>query len=50
MNFLGHFYGIESFNQASAKAVGKGLTIIIDHDEDACQNLYNNECYYTIVV
>jgi hypothetical protein len=33
-----------------AKAVGKGLSIIIDHDEDACQNLYNNECYYTVVV
>ena len=33
-----------------AKAVGKGLSIIIDHDEDSCQNLYNNECYYTVVV
>ena len=33
-----------------AKAVGKGLSIIIDHDEDSCQKLYNNECYYTIVV
>lgn len=34
----------------SARAVGKGLSIIIDHDEDTCQKLYNNECYYTIVV
>lgn len=34
----------------AAKAVGKGLSIIIDHDEDSCQNLYNNECYYTVVV
>jgi len=25
MNFLGHFYGIESFNTASARAVGKGM-------------------------
>jgi radical SAM superfamily enzyme YgiQ (UPF0313 family) len=25
MNCLGHFYGIESFNQPSAKAVGKGM-------------------------
>lgn len=25
MNFLGHFYGVESFNHASAKAVGKGM-------------------------
>lgn len=25
MNVLGHFYGIESFNHASAKAVGKGM-------------------------
>jgi hypothetical protein len=25
MNYLGHFYGVESFNTASAKAVGKGM-------------------------
>lgn len=25
MNFLGQFYGVESFNTASAKAVGKGM-------------------------
>ena len=25
MNFLGHFYGVESFNTASARAVGKGM-------------------------
>jgi hypothetical protein len=25
MNFLGHYYGIESFNNDSAKAVGKGM-------------------------
>jgi radical SAM superfamily enzyme YgiQ (UPF0313 family) len=25
MNFLGHYYGIESFNTASARAVGKGM-------------------------
>jgi radical SAM superfamily enzyme YgiQ (UPF0313 family) len=25
MNFLGHYYGIESFNHDSAKAVGKGM-------------------------
>lgn len=25
MNFLGQFYGVESFNHASAKAVGKGM-------------------------
>ncbi len=25
MNFLGHFHGIESFNHASAKSVGKGM-------------------------
>ena len=25
MNFLGHYYGIESFNHQSAKTVGKGL-------------------------
>ena len=25
MNFLGHYYGIESFNRESAKAVGKGM-------------------------
>ena len=25
MNFLGHLYGIESFNTASARAVGKGM-------------------------
>ena len=25
MNFRGHYYGIESFNHASAKAVGKGM-------------------------
>jgi len=25
MNFLGHFYGVESFNRPSAKVVGKGL-------------------------
>ena len=33
-----------------ARAVGKGLSIIIDHDEDMCQKVYNNECYYTLVV
>jgi radical SAM superfamily enzyme YgiQ (UPF0313 family) len=25
MGFLGHYYGVESFNQVSAKAVGKGM-------------------------
>jgi hypothetical protein len=25
MNFLGHFYGIESFNTESARAIGKGM-------------------------
>lgn len=25
MNFRGHFYGIESFNQAAARAIGKGM-------------------------
>ena len=25
MNFLGHFYGVESFNTASSRAVGKGM-------------------------
>jgi hypothetical protein len=25
MNFLGHFHGIESFNHASAKSIGKGM-------------------------
>lgn len=25
MNFLGHFYGVESFNTESAKAIGKGM-------------------------
>ena len=33
-----------------ARAVGKGLSINIDHDEDLCQTVYNNTCYYTIVV
>jgi radical SAM superfamily enzyme YgiQ (UPF0313 family) len=26
MNFLGHYYGIESFNHSSGKSVGKGLS------------------------
>jgi len=26
MNFIGHFYGVESFNRASAKSIGKGIS------------------------
>jgi len=53
MNFLGHFYGIESFNQASAKAVGKGMNTerlqqgLIDtkqYFKTHGRNLYRGSC------
>jgi len=33
-----------------ANAVGKGLSLIIDHDEGLCATVYQGECFYTILV
>ena len=37
-------------NFQAAKAVGKGLSLLIDHDENTCQKKYEGECYYTVVI
>ena len=52
MNFLGHYYGIESFNTESAKSVGKGmdgerlkngLIDVRQYFENQGRNLYRGE-------
>ena len=41
MNFLGHHYGVESFNHAAVKSVGKGM-----HPERVKQGLIDIKQYY----
>jgi hypothetical protein len=33
-----------------AKPAGRGLSLIIDHDEGLCDTVYHGECYYTVVI
>ena len=42
--------GGSAYGFLQAKAVGKGLSLQIDHDETQCLNVYNGECYYTVVL
>jgi radical SAM superfamily enzyme YgiQ (UPF0313 family) len=41
MNFLGHFYGVESFNHQAAKAIGKGM-----HPDKIKQGLIDIKSYF----
>ena len=43
-------FGGDRSDFVKAKQVNQDLSLIIDHDEKKCADVYKGECYYTIVV